>query len=345
MPGCRFVNVVFAAALLLAFGPRAQAQDEAVKLVQQVKPPARFASHTPRFSHGKETFVFTPGGKEQKQDFLVIKDGDKYVAVLHEGMAQLDMITFDPTKAPSKPPFQEYYSWGKLLGTRITTTPWYGGMSVCEEGVKYEFTGGGKTLTLTTTARWTKDRKAEAKYVLTLRCDPVLGYVWDIDSALSTSKGVNDKGQPDVIEFVNWQVKVTEMGQRNNQRWPVKWDHERTVFLNGQDKLVGFYINPEANDRSKFKRTEVKNGGYVAKLPGPEGWGTMFVHVDKAPFGCPNATCNMWADQHNSLRLPEKPDSDGMFRAKAKWRLQAIPPEAVQEILKKVEMDNLGHGA
>ena len=53
----------------------------------------------------------------------------------------------------------------------------------------------------------------------------------------------------------------------------------------------------------------------------------------------------MWADSHNMIRLPEKPDAEGIYRATAKWCFCAVPPEAVKEILATVEMDTLGHDA
>ena len=324
----------------------ANVSNEAELLVQTVKAPARFAGHPPALSACKENFTFHNNGKTETNQFWTIKDGSNYVAVLHEGMCQLDMITFNPTQTPARPPFApEYYSWGKLLGTRITTAPWYGTMAPSGDKREIAFTGGGTTLTLTVHEAWTKQRTADCTYVMILSVDPLLGYVWDISTRLATSIGVNAKGQPEVIEFFNWQVKATHMGRRNNQPWPDAWTHERTVFLRDDGKLVGFYINPEANDRSKFKRTKVKEGGYVAMLPGPDGWGVALVHLEKGVASVNNATCNMWADQHNSLVLPAKPDADGLYRVAAKWRFQALPPEAVSWILPRTEMDDTGHAA
>ena len=300
-------------------------------------------AHAPKFTVAKETFSLQENGQPKDQPFYVIRDNGKAVATLHEAMAQLDMITFDPTKTPDQPPFQAYYSWGKLLGTRITTTPWYGEMWPTGK-VEYQFTTDEKTLTLKTTQIWSKDRNARSDYVMILSVDPKLGYVWDIQTSLETDKGVNAKGQPEQIEFFNYQVQVTKMGPHNNQKhWPIGWTHEKTVFFREDDKVVGFYINPLANDRSKFKKVKVKDGGYVAKLPAADGTGVALVHVEKGSAGCKNNTCNMWADQHNMLQLPEKPDADGKFRVKATWRFLGLPPEVVNGILADVdEMDELG---
>ena len=319
-------------------------RDEATLLVAESHAPARFAHHVPAFSAQQEDYVFTKAAGKETLRFWTIKDGSNTVAVLHEGLCQLDMITFDPTKAPTKPPFApDGYSWGKLLGTRITTAAWYGDMSPSGDHRVITFSGGGASLTLTVTETWSKIRKGESAYIMVLRVDPILGYVWDCDTKLATNSGLNAKGERERIEFFNWQVKTTHMGWRHEQPWPDAWTHERTVFHRDDDKLVGFYMNPEANDRGTFKRTPVKDGGYVAMLPGPDGWGVALAHLAKGPYACNNATCNMWADQHNYLALPAQPDADGMFRVAAKWRFQAIPPEAVTLILKRVEMDDLGH--
>lgn len=334
---------IMGAALLWAVGTDA-AEDRAARLVAESKAPARYSGHRADFQVATESFEFVADGKTDARTFRTIRDAGRYVAVLDESMGQLDMITFDPSKAPVRPPFApDRYTWATLLGTRITVTPWYGDMRSTSDDRKLVFSGGGESLTLTNTETWRTGRRATSEYVMTLRCDPVLGYVWDISTRLATSVGTNAKGEAERVEFFNWQVKTTHMGRRHDKSWPDAWTHERTVFYREDDRLVGFYMNPEANDRSKFKRTPVKEGGYVAMLPGPDGWGVALAHLDKGGAGCNNATCNMWADQHNYLQFPAKPDAEGMYRVAARWRFQALPPEAVAVILKQVEMDDLGH--
>lgn len=327
-------------------GNRADTMDEAEKLVRDCKAPVRYAGHMPVFSAQQESFDFTADGKTAARQFWTIKDGPNYVAIVDEGICQLDMIAFDPARTTAKPPFApDGYTWESLLGTRITTTPWYGDMRPTGDARQFGFMGGGTSLALTVKETWTKVRKAESSCVMVLRADPVLGYVWDIDTTLSTSVGTDAKGQPDRIEFFNWQVKVTRMGRLHDQAWPVAWTHERTVFHRDDDTLVGFYMNPEANERGQYRRTRVKDGGYVAMLPDATGWGVALVHREKGSGSCGNATCNMWADSHNYLELPAQPDRDGRFRVAAKWRFQALPPEAVAGILKRVEMDATGCAA
>lgn len=322
------------------------AEDQAARLVVETHAPARFAGHRADLRVARESFPFVADGKTESRAFWTIRDAGRCVAVLDEAMGQLDMITFDPTRTPEQPPFApDRYTWATLLGTRITVTPWYGDMRSTSDERKLGFSGGGDSLTLTNTETWHTGKRATSEYAMTLRCDPVLGYVWDISTRFATSVGTNAKGEAERVEFLNWQVKTTHMGRRHEKSWPDGWTHERTVFYREDDRLVGFYMNPEANDRSKFKRTPVKEGGYVAMLPGPEGWGVALAHLDKGGAGCNNATCNMWADQHNYLQLPAKPDADGMYRVAARWRFQALPPEAVAAILKRVEMDDMGHSA
>jgi hypothetical protein len=316
-------------------------------LTAEVQAPARYAAHKPAFSAAKESFLFTHDNKEQ--EFWCIKDAGKYVAVLHEGMAQLDMITFDPAQAAEKPAFQSFYSWGTLLGTRILATAWVGEMRPTGK-VSYAFSEGGSTLTLTTEQVW-PDRKGSCRYAMTLRVDPVAGYVWDIRTDYDTDQPVTRKVQRDGQEvtevdrpqFFNWQVRVTGWTKRNNNpRWPAAWTHERTLFQRTDGKFVGFFNNPDAVDRSRFKRSEVMEGGFVAKGPDASGWGVALCHLKKAGFSTPNATCNMWADSHNLLKFKDQPDADGLYRVSGEWRFQAVPPEVLVKILEQTEMDTMG---
>lgn len=329
-------------AVLLAPGVLAAA-DLVDQWVAKNSAPARFAQHVPDFSATRETYTFDAKGKSETAEFWAIKDGGRYLAMLHVGMKQLDMITFDPTATLAKPPFRASYSWETLLGVRITAAAWYPEMAASGE-TAVAFRGGGKSLTLSTTQTWEGARRGSSTYRMVLTCDPVLGYVWDCVTDLAMDRPFPDKkGALVNPEFFNWQVKVTRMGQRHDQPWPTAWDHERTVFTRTDGRLVGFYMNPEANDRNPHKRTEVSEGGFVAKLPGPTGWGVALVHEEKGGASVANATCNMWADQHNYLKLPAVAGPDGFHRVKARWRFLALPPEVVQDLLKRVEMDNTGH--
>lgn len=331
--------------LILLSSGTLRAEDQVDQLVARDSAPARFAKHVANFSATPETFTFRANGKSETAEFWAIKDGTKYLAMLHVGMKQLDMITFDPTATVEKPPFKETYSWETLLGVRITAAAWYPEMAASGD-TTIAFSGGGKALTLTTVQTWSGERHGSSTYRMVLRCDPVLGYVWDCATDLAIDKPFPGKqGEPISPEFFNWQVKVTRMGQRHDQPWPVEWDHERVIFTRTDGRLVGFYMNPEANDRNPYKRTEVQEGGFVAKLPGPTGWGVALIHEEKGAASVANATCNMWADQHNYLKLPAVAGSDGFHRVQARWRFLALPPEVVQDLLKRVEMDNTGHHA
>lgn len=309
--------------------------------------PARYAGQQPAFTAVKESFLFKQDNKEQS--FWCIKDRGKYVGVLKEDMAQLDMIAFAPDRAADKPAFRDYYSWGTLLGTRILVNAWVGGMSPSGP-VSYTFSGGGETLTLKTEQTW-PDRKGACRYEMILRLDPVAGYVWDMRTDYFTDKPVTrmvrmdsgERAEFETTEFLNWQVPVTGWTRRNNNpRWPAAWTHERTIFQRTDGKFVGFYLNPEAVDRSRFKRTEVKEGGFVAMGPDGQGWGVALCHVQKNGFSANNATCNMWADSHNYLKFKAQPEADGFYRVTGTWRFQAVPPEVMKTILNNVEMDNMG---
>lgn len=333
-------------ALLLLASPAFA--DTLSDLVAASNLPPRHAAHKPAFSAAKESFTFESDGKPQ--EFWTIKDGDRYVAILQEGAAQLDMITFDPEKTVEKPPFKAYYSWGTLLGTRILATAWVGDMRPTGK-VEYKFSEGGETLVLDTVQTWA-DRKGSCRYRMTLRVDPVLGYVWDCHTEFDTDKPPMRKAKrdgaevevPDRVEYFNWQVRVTGWTKRNgNPRWPASWTHERTVFQRKDGAFVGFWNNPDAVDRSRFKRTDVMEGGFVAMGPDADGRAIALAHLKKGPYAINNNTCNMWADSHNYLVFPDKPNADGLYYAEADWRFLEIPAETFSAILAKTEMDNMGH--
>ncbi len=313
--------------------------DAVAVLAGKVQAADRFAGRTAAFTVADETF--TIGGKPQT--FAVIRDQGKLVGIVHPGMHQLDMATFRPDRTATDPAFGPYYSWGTLLGTRITTAAWYGGMSASGT-VASTWTVGGRTLTLTTTQTWAGPSPlGSSRYVMTLSLDPRRGYVWDIATDLSVRGPLRGKdGTLEDPEFLNWQVKTYEMGQFEGRRLPLAWHCDRTIFLNKDDKLVGFFLNPPGIDRSRFKRSEVREGGFVASLPDADGWGIALVHAEKAPFSRNNATCNMWSDSHNLLRLPKEPAADGTFAVRARWRFLALVPEEVADVIARTEMDDLG---
>lgn len=318
------------------------APDAITALDASLAPPERFASHVPQFSVAKETFTFREG--DQKQiEFWVIRDAGNVVGVVHPGMNQLDMATFRPDRTQPKPAFQSFYSWGRLLGTRITTAVWYPDQSTSGT-TELQWSGGGTTLTLNTVQTWNAAPKGDSRYTMTLSLDPRHGYRWDITTGMAVTEPLKNRdGKAIIPVFLNWQVKVVEMGQyQDRKHWPLAWVCDRKVFLNSEDKLVGMYLNPLAIDRSPLKRTTVRKGGFVAKLPDADGWGVALVHLEKQPFATGNATCNMWADSHNMLRLPDQPDGDGRFAVHARWRFLALPPEEVADIVARTAMNDMG---
>jgi len=334
----RTLSVLLATAALSAAD---SAPDAIAALAERLAPPKRFVAHTPAFTVAKETFAFT-AGDEKQIDFWVIRDGGAVVGVVHPGMNQLDLTTFRPGQAPTTPPFKDFYSWGTLLGTRITTAAWYGGMSASGK-VAMTWSAGGSTLTLTTVQTWAEGPKGESRYEMVLSVDPVHGYRWDITTDFAVAEPIRrGDGTLENPEFFNWQVKVVEMGQRHNQRWPVAWVCDRKIFLNQDDKLVGIFLNPVAIDRSPIKRSQVREGGFVANLPDADGWGVALAHLEKQPYATKNATCNMWSDSHNFLKLPDTPDAQGRYAMHARWRFQALTPEEVTDIIARTTMDEMG---
>ncbi|MEI7831834.1 MAG: hypothetical protein WCJ56_01360 [bacterium] len=326
-------------------------------LVKSTGAPARFADHVANFSVSDEEFTFKEYSGPQKRTYSVIKDGDKYVAVYDKDEPKLDMITFDPEKTSAIINMPNRYNWTTLLGTRLSTCIWYDGFSSSGDVKKNTFSGGGKTITLTCSEQWTRKpkmdkdgkpvlkadgtpettgRNATSDYVFTLRCDPILGYVWDISTRL-----VTDDTSKKTPEMFNVQPG------RLADPWPDKWNYDRTLFTPaGSDKIKGWWNNLKAadiSDNNGVQNFVIRDGGFVGFFTNKndEGWGVALEHTSFNRVKAYNATCNYWEDQHNIVAMPA-PDANGKMTVDLRWRFLGTPPEITKAILDKTEVMDFG---
>jgi hypothetical protein len=98
---------------------------EIADLVQQLRPPSRFAKHTPEFSVAKKPVTFVGMDGPYTWDFWIIKDHDKTVAVMpilgYHGNT-IYLLTHDPKQAPAEPAFpRERWHVDTAIGSAVRT--------------------------------------------------------------------------------------------------------------------------------------------------------------------------------------------------------------------------------
>jgi len=312
--------------------------DEIDKLIDEVRPGVNFASHRPNFSAREEEFAFDSNEGQIKRKLWVIKDGDKYVAAWHELGSKLYAVAATPARARTKIEMPPTYNtsgntFDGKLGTRVTTFPYCYGFIQAADERRFKFRGGGQTITLTDTSIWTKEHHTEAVYVLTFRCDAVLGYVVDMDIQFKTDEEKGEKGRPFEPELVNLYPNHTFMRKMPD----AGWRYEYTVYTPpNSDKYVGWINDFSQSDPADGVR--LRNGGFSSFLFDPQRQGPALTCTVPEGINLRNATCNLQYDQHHLVSLPKKRDIDGFFNLGAKFRLVSLPPEITRHIMDQVEI-------
>ena len=329
-----FCLVVFSS-LLLA--------DEVDKLIEEAGAPASFAIHTPRFSAKEEEFVFDSNEGQIKLKLWAIKDRENYVAVWHEQESKLYVVASNPALASKEIKMPSAYNAGGdtfdgKLGVRITTFPYcYGSIQTADKR-RSRFTSGWETLTLTDTSTWIKEHNTEAVYALTFRCDPVLGYVVDIDVQFKTNEEEDGNGNPFEPELVNLFPSHTSMAEMPE----AEWRYEYTVYtpLNS-DKYVG-WINgfPQPNPADGIR---LRNGGFSAFFFDPEQQGPALICTTDDGVSSKGTKCILQHDQRHYVSLPKGRDMNGHFDVSGKYRLVFLPPEITSYIMEKAEITDRGN--
>lgn len=86
--------------------------DEVDRLLEEVRPPSRFANHVPNFSATREQFTFESDTGQIKRSVWVIKDGDRYVALWHQQGSKLYVVAPTPARARKKIEMPPTYNSG-----------------------------------------------------------------------------------------------------------------------------------------------------------------------------------------------------------------------------------------
>jgi len=298
--------------------------NEIQNLIQQAKIQPNYARYKPNFHIKKTSYQFHGANGDYQNDFWEIKDGEKIVAVyLQEPQAQIDVIAPTPETAPTQLDIPSRYHYGAMFGNRFTTIAYWPEFKVSGDKHEFHFEGGGYSLIIVESQEWLPEGKYKCKaksvHTVTLRVDPVFGYVFDINCTFESDRFI--KGG---IEFTNLLSAV------QSNPWPDKWKFDYTVYSSADTSgYVRFSSNLAAGDLSDEiqhnwgKGTTTRNGGLMAFVDRGT-YSPALLRTGNATYV--QNTCNVWLDQHNKALLPEKPDADGMYRVNPRFRFVYVPP-------------------
>jgi hypothetical protein len=316
--------------------------DEVDKLIEEAGARANFAIHTANFSATQEEFTFDSNEGQIERSLWVIKDRDRYIAVWHQEASKLYVVAAKSARASKEIKMPSAYDTGGntfdgKLGVRVTTFPCcYGAIQTADKH-RFNFTSGWGTLTLTDTSTWIKEHNTEAVYTLTFQCDPVLGYVVDIDVKFKTNEDEDGNGNPFEPELVHLYPNHTSM-----QNMPeAEWRYEYTVYtpLNS-DKYVGWINDFSQSDLATG--VQLRNGGFSSFLFDPERQGPALTCTVEEGIKLRSARYNRQFDQHYYVSLPKERDMNGYFKVDAKYRLVFLPRDITEYIMGKVEITDRG---
>ena len=329
-----FIAIFFG---LLHFCPGVRG-DEVDKLIEEIRPLPRYAGHTPNFKVEEEEFVFDSNEGKITRKLWVIKDGDLYVAVWHHEGSKLYVVAGNPKKASKEIKLPARYDAGGntfdgKLGVCVTTFPFCYGFNQGADKRRFSLSSGWATATLRDTSIWNIEHNTEAVYVVTFRCDAVLGYVVEMDVEFKTKDEREENGNPFEPELVNFYPYHTFM-----QKMPdAGWRYEYTVYTPPKsEKYVGWINDFSQSDPADGVR--LRNGGFSSFLFDGEHSGPALTCTVEEGISLRNATCNLQYDQHHLVSLPKERDINGYYSVGARFRLVFLPAEITNHIMGQVEL-------
>jgi len=319
------------AALGAAAGPLPA--DEVDDLVQQLRPPARFAAHQPRWSVRKQVFTFEQCAGPEELPFWLVLDGDRYVAVMplkgfHSGTVYVR--DFRPGEAPTalRMPAERWHidtSIGSELRTNNFLPEAFG-----ETDASYEWKVQGPRLVLvrryqgsTAFNRWAHRTRGpvavDAVNTVVFHVDPVLGYVVDATFDVWTDP------PPKTYEYTS----AATSGRY--ALWPGEATCYRYALTPPGGGFAGYACNHGAT-KQHGGDMRCREGGFVACLNDETGWSptTVLARGGEARL----VVCGAHTDHDFVLAWPPQPETraDGLKRHLVRHRLLALPPELTKYV-------------
>lgn len=313
--------------------------DEIEDLLREVRPPARFADHVPRFDVEEREFTFHhAGGKIETPTWKVVRDGGHIVALITQG--GINIIDFRPGEGPVEldMPTGRWHI-DTLLGVTIPTGSFIPGSQWRnEQNTRVTLEGvGTDRLTLTRGFDGTvesRDKKSGAvtsqrvrvTNTLVLRCDPVTGYVVDATYDAAAEHPPKD------YQFANL------MAQGTYAMWPGEARSVRSAITRtDREGYWGYAHTLQAIDLSDNDRPTIRNGGFGTFLNEETGWSpTLTLGGADARY----VICNAHADQDFVALWPTDSSADegGLHHLTIRHRLLALPPEATRRVWDTMEV-------
>lgn len=329
-----------AAALVVtaaAVGPAAA--DELDDLVRRLQPPARFKDYRPSFRAVRREFTFQQVSGPETQQWWVVMDGDKYVALHRSGDFNLLARTPDLARTTLDVPKGRYHldtQLGPTLCTHQFLQPVkvHGSIYTEQAGPKDEWVGGGDTITL---VRSFEAAGRVARHRFTLSVDPVFGYRID---------GLYDVRFEKAPEKERWVGPTFCPGCY--VPWPKDRLYDRTVHCPTGGGYRGWANNLICMDRGDSDRRKCtwRDGGFIAYLDPRSGWSVCRTRQDGGgEVSMP--VCNAHNDFHVWINLPASLPTDerGRYRFQAHHRLLALPPELTRHVWDNMELIESGREA
>lgn len=323
----------------------APAEDEITRVATEAGLPARWAGEQPDFRAEERIFTFNGPQGPYEQKLTLIRDRGRIVAVVSP-RPQIELRTGDPAKTEAELDLPRYHN--AFTNIRMTTIPWVESWSANGDELGGRAEGGGASITWRQWQVWKPgnakaDRPGWCAYACTVRLDPRLGYVIELDARWESQSNRLGTGPKTIRGFEYTNLLNGQM----SSVWPERQRFARTVYTprdgdsRAGSRFAGWASHTWAGEISddKERRPKVRDGGLVGFL---DRTGGVFLSTTAPALPLTLQTCNVWQDQHQHLDFPDQPDDDGVWRLRWQSRLAAPPPEFSAYIWDAMAIDAFG---
>jgi hypothetical protein len=338
--------------------PRLMVDDEIDALAARLDPPARFAGHRPAWRVETRTFAFrhldkaapAGDGRIETKDHQVVFDGERVVALLRSG--DILLIARTPDSAPTRLALPtERLHLDNLPGPSLPTHPHV--QSVKTHGSIYAADGSelppDRWESDGTWLAYVRERRSPeltvvCRYIFTV--DPVYGYRIDAERSLdsaapfTTTRPAKPPGAPTTEPGIQLGAGTFCPGCY------VPWDYaaiyHRTAYTPSAGGIRGWANNLVTMDRCDDldrRAFDWRDGGFIAYLPGPDGWSVCFTRRDGGGSTRKLSVCNAHNDFHITIWSPPvTTGADGRHRLTYVHRLLSLPPELSRQVWTEVDL-------
>jgi hypothetical protein len=307
----------------------ADGPDELRDLVARSGAPPRFASHQPAFTIEDATVQTVSPTGPATAAWRVLRDHGLVVGFLSDRDRRWESTTFIPGQGQAGLPHPPRYHNATMVDTRLIIGYGQQPERWSTPVLRSSVADGVATFAY---AAERPDGTQRFRYDLRIRVDPVLGYVAEVD-CLDERRTPPKKGE--AVEFINHFTRgLTDV-------WPGASTYDQTIVCRaGRPGFTGWWNNLAGVELSDVGNRDVRTGGFMAWVGGPgigdgQGRAMSWLAGDHV-----FATCNCWADNHNHVRGPAQPDAEGWYRTAPRFRLTAVPAEAVALAVRETAFDD-----